>query len=151
MPERFDLTYIGDDGKAHRPFMVHRALLGSLERFFGILIEHYAGAFPLWLAPVQVVIVPVAERHRPYAQEVAARLGAAGVRVEVDARSEKVGYKIREAEVTKVPYILVVGDQEAEKGVVAVRERGRRDRGAITVEALVEELQEGIAPPEIST
>jgi threonyl-tRNA synthetase len=151
MPERFDLSYIGEDGKAHRPFMVHRALLGSLERFFGILIEHYAGAFPLWLAPVQVVIVPVAERHHPYAQEVAGRLATAGVRVHIDDRNEKVGYKIREAEVTKVPYILVVGDQEAERGLVALRERGRRDRGAIHVDVLLEELQEGIALPRTST
>lgn len=150
MPERFHLHYIGEDGKEHRPFMIHRALLGSLERFFGILIEHYAGAFPLWLAPVQAVIVPVAERHHPYAQQVAERLVAASVRVQVDDRSEKVGYKVREAEVTKVPYILVVGDQEAEQGVVAVRERGRRDRGAITVDALLEELQRGIAPPQTS-
>lgn len=146
MPERFDLAYIGEDGKAHRPLMVHRALLGSLERFFGILIEHHGGAFPFWLAPVQVAMLPVSERHEPYAKQVAERLAAAGVRVGLDDRNEKVGYRIRQAEVSKVPYIVVVGDREVENGIVSVRERGRRDRGAMSLEALIHELSEAIYP-----
>lgn len=147
MPERFDLEYIGEDGRSHRPLMVHRALLGSLERFFGILIEHHGGALPLWLAPVQVTILPVADRHGAYVQEVAGRLEAIGVRVHVDDRNEKVGYRIRQAEVTKVPYIVVVGDREVEAGQVSVRERGRRERGAMPLEALVDELREASLPP----
>jgi len=128
-PDRFQLEYIGEDGKAHRPVMVHRALLGSLERFFGVLIEHYAGAFPLWLAPVQAVVIPVAERHQAYGREVADRLRAAGVRVSVDDRSEKMGYKIREAQVQKVPYMLVVGDKEVAAGNVSLRHRQAGDLG----------------------
>jgi threonyl-tRNA synthetase len=147
MPERFDLGYIGEDGKSHRPLMVHRALLGSLERFFGILIEHHGGAFPLWLAPVQVAILPVSERHEPYAQQVVERLAAAGVRVEIDDRNEKVGYRIRHAEVTKVPYIGVVGDREVEQGLISVRERGRRERGVMKLEALLDEVREALHPP----
>jgi threonyl-tRNA synthetase len=147
MPERFDLGYIGEDGRSHRPLMVHRALLGSVERFFGILIEHHGGALPLWLAPVQVAILPVAERHAPYAQHVAGRLEAAGVRVQMDDRNEKVGYRIRQAEVTKVPYIVVVGDREAEAALVSVRERGRRERGAMPLQTLLDELREPLHPP----
>jgi threonyl-tRNA synthetase len=129
-PNRFALEYIGEDGKAHQPVMVHRALLGSLERFFGVLIEHYGGAFPLWLAPVQAVVIPVAERHQEYGHKVASELKAAGVRVTVDDRSEKMGYKIREAQVQKVPYMLVVGDKEIEAGNVSVRHRQKGDIGA---------------------
>ena len=129
-PTRFQLEYIGEDGKAHPPVMVHRALLGSLERFFGVLIEHYAGAFPLWLAPVQVAVIPVAERHQDYGRSVAERLRALGLRVSVDDRSEKMGYKIREAQVQKVPYMLVVGDKEVAAGTVAVRHRSAGDLGA---------------------
>ncbi len=147
MPERFDLGYIGEDGRSHRPLMVHRALLGSLERFFGVLIEHHGGAFPLWLAPVQVAVLPLTERHEPYAKEVARRLAAAGVRVTLDDRNEKVGYRIRQAEVTKVPYIVVVGDREVEAGQVSVRERGRRERGAMSLEALLAELGKALHPP----
>jgi threonyl-tRNA synthetase len=132
-PARFALEFIGDDGKAHAPVMVHRALLGSLERFFGVLIEHYAGAFPLWLAPVQAVVVPVAARHHEYARSVAATLRASGIRVEVDDRNEKVGYKVREAQVQKVPYMLVVGDKEAEAGNVSVRHRHAGDLGKMTL------------------
>ncbi len=135
-PNRFDLEYIGEDGKAHQPIMVHRALLGSLERFFGVLIEHYAGAFPLWLAPVQVVVVPVAERHQPYGREVAAALRGKGLRVHVDDRSEKMNYKIREAQVQKVPYMLVVGDKEITARSVSVRHRHAGDLGPLDVEAL---------------
>jgi threonyl-tRNA synthetase len=128
-PTRFQLEFIGEDGKAHQPVMVHRALLGSLERFFGVLIEHYAGAFPLWLAPVQAVVVPVAERHQEYALAVADELRAVGLRVHVDGRSEKMGYKIREAQVQKVPYMLVVGDKEVAAKSVSVRHRHAGDLG----------------------
>ncbi|HVO09945.1 MAG TPA: threonine--tRNA ligase [Vicinamibacteria bacterium] len=132
-PNRFQLEYIGEDGKAHQPVMIHRALLGSLERFFGILIEHHAGAFPVWLAPVQAVVVPVTERHQAYAREVADQLAALGVRVHVDDRSEKLGYRIREAQVQKVPYMLVVGDKEVEGRTVSVRHRHAGDLGASDV------------------
>src|SRR5712691_7068461 len=135
-PNRFQIEFIGEDGKAHQPVMIHRALLGSLERFFGVLIEHYAGAFPLWLAPVQAVVIPVAERHREYGQGVADKLRAKGLRVQVDDRSEKMGYKIREAQVQKVPYMLVVGDKEAAAGNVSVRHRQKGDLGPADVEAL---------------
>jgi threonyl-tRNA synthetase len=133
-PARFGLEFIGEDGKAHAPVMVHRALLGSLERFFGVLIEHYAGAFPLWLAPVQAVVVPVAARHHEHARSVAAALGSAGIRAEVDDRNEKVGYKVREAQIQKVPYMLVVGDKEAEAGNVSVRHRHAGDLGKMTLD-----------------
>jgi threonyl-tRNA synthetase len=135
-PDRFRLEYIGEDGKAHQPIMIHRALLGSLERFFGVLIEHHAGAFPLWLAPVQAVVIPVAERHQDYGRTVADRLRAQGVRVTVDDRSEKMGYKIREAQVQKIPYMLVVGDKEIEAKNVALRHRQAGDLGAADVDAL---------------
>jgi threonyl-tRNA synthetase len=144
-PGRFELEYIGEDGKAHRPVMVHRALLGSMERFFGVLIEHYAGAFPLWLAPVQVVVVPVAERHQEYARSVAQKLKAKGLRVTVDDRSEKMGYKIREAQVQKIPYMLVVGDKEAAAGNVSVRHRQAGDLGPADVETLGARLARGAA------
>jgi threonyl-tRNA synthetase len=127
MSERFGLEYTGEDGQPHRPYMVHRALLGSMERFFGVLIEHFAGAFPLWLAPVQVQVIPIADRHNAYAQQVAARLKAEGFRVEVDERSERMQAKIRDAQLQKVPFMLVVGDKEAEQGAVAVRRRTGED------------------------
>jgi threonyl-tRNA synthetase len=128
-PARFALEYIGEDGRAHQPVMVHRALLGSLERFFGVLVEHYAGAFPLWLAPVQAVVVPVTEKHQAYARAVGDELRRAGVRVQVDDRNEKLGYRIREAQVQKVPYMLVVGDKEVEAKTVSVRHRHAGDLG----------------------
>jgi threonyl-tRNA synthetase len=140
MPERFGLSYIGADDAEHQPVMVHRALLGSFERFIGILVEHYAGEFPLWLAPVQAVVLPIADRHAPYAESVATRLRAAGLRVEVDARSESVGRRIRETELRKVPYMLVVGDREEEAGQAALRAHGRGDEGSAPVEAIVERL-----------
>jgi threonyl-tRNA synthetase len=130
LPERFDLSFIGEDGKEHRPIMVHRALLGSLERFFAILVEHYAGAFPLWLAPVQAVVIPIADRHLAYAQQAAKQLGDAGLRVDVDGRREKVNFKIREAQLQKIPYMLVVGDREMESGTAAIRSRSQGDLGA---------------------
>jgi threonyl-tRNA synthetase len=133
LPERFELEYVGDDGQRHRPVMIHRAPFGSMERFIGILIEHFNGAFPLWLAPVQVVMVPITDRHVPYAQEVAATLRAAGMRVEVDDSSNRMNAKIRHAQLQKVPYMLVIGDREVETQAVAVRTRDNEDRGAIPV------------------
>jgi threonyl-tRNA synthetase len=135
-PNRFELEYIAEDGKAHQPVMVHRALLGSLERFFGVLIEHYAGAFPVWLAPVQAVVIPVSEKQGGYASSVTETLRGKGVRVHLDDRNEKLGYRIREAQVQKVPYMLVVGDKEIEARTVAVRHRHAGDLGSMDVEAL---------------
>ena len=133
LPERFELEYIGEDGQAHQPVMIHRAPFGSMERFVGILIEHFNGAFPLWLAPVQVVAIPIADRHIAYAQQVTADLRAAGLRVEVDAGSDRMNKKIRNAQLQKIPYMLVVGDREAEEGTVAVRTRDEEDRGAMSL------------------
>lgn len=134
LPERFDITYVGADGEKHRPVMIHRVAFGSIERFIGILIEHFAGAFPLWLAPVQVKVVPISESHHDYADEVSAVLEEAGIRVVCDKRSEKMGYKIREAQVNKVPYMLVVGDKEQENKTVSVRTREGGDQGAKTLD-----------------
>jgi threonyl-tRNA synthetase len=139
-PERFDITYIGEDGKAHRPIMIHRALLGSLERFFGVLVEHYAGAFPLWLAPVQAILLPIADRHQEYAEKVASELAAKGFRAKVDTRNEKTGYKIREAQVQKIPYMLVVGDREVDQGKIAVRSRDKGDIGPQSVDEFIANL-----------
>jgi threonyl-tRNA synthetase len=138
LPERFDMVYIGEDGREHRPYMVHRALLGSLERFFGVLIEHYGGAFPLWLAPVQVRLIPIADRHVGYARAVKARLATAGLRAEVDDGSDRMNAKIRAAQLVKIPYMLVVGDREAENDQVAVRLRTNEDLGAMAVEAFIQ-------------
>ncbi|GAB4260128.1 threonine--tRNA ligase [Thermincola ferriacetica] len=137
MPEKFDLTYVGEDGQKHRPVMIHRVVFGSIERFIGILIEHFAGALPVWLSPVQAKIMTVTDRSKQYAEKVADRLKEKGVRVEVDARNEKIGYKIREAQVEKVPYMLVVGDKEMENGTVAVRKRGEGDKGAVNADDFV--------------
>src|SRR3984893_10245321 len=134
LPGRFNLEYVGEDGKKHQPLMVHRALYGSIERFFGILIEHYAGAFPVWLAPVQAVVLPITDRHVEYAQGVAGRLEAEGLRVTLDDRKEKVNLKIRDAQLQKVPYMLVVGDREAQNDSVSVRNRKHGDQGAQTVD-----------------
>ena len=131
LPERFELEFIGEDNKPHRPVMVHRALFGSIERFFGVLIEHYAGAFPLWLAPVQVAVLPITDRVNEYAERVANELRAAGLRVELNARGDKIGAKIRNAQLQKIPFMLVCGDREMEEGKVAVRERSRGDIGAM--------------------
>ena len=133
LPERFELEYTGEDGAKHRPIMIHRVVFGSIERFIGILTEHFAGAFPLWLSPVQVKVLPISERHHEYAEKVAAELEAAGLRVEADLRNEKIGYKIREAQLQKTPYMLVVGDKEAETGTVSVRGRKDGDLGAMAV------------------
>ncbi len=142
LPERFDLEYIGPDGQPHRPVMIHRAPFGSLERLIGILIEHYAGAFPLWLAPVQVIVLPIADRHVPYAQQIRQRLEEEAFRVEVDARNEKTGFKVREAELQKIPYMLVVGDRDMQNGTVSVRKRSAGDQGATTLDAFIARLRE---------
>jgi len=141
LPKRFGLEYVHEDGKRHQPLMVHRALYGSIERFFGTLIEHYAGAFPVWLAPVQVVVMPITDRQQEYAQKVHAQLEAAGLRVHLDDRKEKVNLKIREAQLQKVPYMLVVGDREAEAGTVSVRHRKHADLGVKPVAQFIEEIR----------
>jgi threonyl-tRNA synthetase len=133
LPERFQLEYIGEDNKPHRPIMIHRALFGSMERFFGVLIEHYAGAFPMWLAPVQVAVLPITDRVNDYANELARELREAGLRVEANLRSEKIGAKIRDAQLQKVPFMLVLGDREMEQRTVAVRERARGDIGVMSI------------------
>ncbi len=138
LPQRFELEYKGEDGELHRPVMVHRALFGSVERFFGVLIEHYAGAFPLWLAPVQVGLVPISEKHLEYAEAVKAKLEAAGLRVELDARNEKMNAKIREFTLQKVPFVLVMGDKEAASEAVSVRTRGKGDEGSVALVDFIE-------------
>jgi threonyl-tRNA synthetase len=140
MPERFQMTYVGEDGKEHQPYMVHRALLGSLERFFGILIEHYGGAFPLWLAPEQVRVLPITDLQEAYARDIVAQLRAAGYRADADAKSEKIGAKIRRAQVEKVPYMFVVGAREMAEAKVAVRNRTAGDRGAMALADAMERL-----------
>jgi len=137
LPERFELEFIGEDNKPHRPVMVHRALFGSIERFFGVLIEHYAGAFPLWLAPVQVAVLPITDRVNEYAEKVAGQLRESRLRVEANLRSEKIGAKIRDAQMQKVPFMLVLGDREMEQGKVAVRERAKGDIGAMSLEEFI--------------
>ena len=141
MPERFDLTYVGQDGEKHRPVMIHRVVFGSIERFIAILTEHYAGAFPLWLAPVQVVLVPISESQSEYAHEVCDKLTALGYRAQVDDRNEKMNYRIREAQLQKVPYMLVLGEKERQDGTVAVRNRKKGDLGVMTLQALLDKLQ----------
>ena len=140
MPERFEMTYIGEDGKEHRPFMVHRALLGSIERFFGILIEHYAGEFPLWLAPTQVAIVPVSQNYIEYANSVALELKKAGIRYEVDERNEKIGYKIRDWEMRKVSYMLIVGEKEKDANAVSVRKHKEGDQGSLALSVFIDKI-----------
>ncbi len=137
MPERFELEYTGPDGEKHRPVMIHRVVLGSIERFIGIITENYAGAFPLWLAPVQIKVMPITDRTKEYAQEIADKLDALGFRVETDFRSEKIGYKIREAQMQKIPYMLVLGDKEAEAGTVSVRTREGGDEGAMNLDEFI--------------
>jgi len=150
LPARFGLQYVADDGAKHQPLMVHRALLGSVERFFGILIEHYAGAFPLWLAPVQVEICPVSEKVADYAKHVAEALKNHNLRVHLDDRNEKLPAKIRDAQLQKIPYMLVVGAKEAEAGTVSVRHRSKGDLGPKPLAEVVETLQREVASRAIS-
>jgi threonyl-tRNA synthetase len=145
MPEKFDLAYVGEDGQKHRPAVIHRVIYGSMERFFAVLIEHFAGAFPTWLAPLQVVVLPITDRHHAYASRVLAALREAGIRAESDTRNEKVGYKIREAQVQKVPYMLVVGDKEEAAGEVSVRERAAGDKGSLGLDDFVKTITAEIA------
>jgi threonyl-tRNA synthetase len=140
MPERFELTYTGADNAEHRPVMIHRALMGSFERFIGMLVEHYAGEFPVWLSPVQAIVLPVADRHLDYAREVQSQLS--GFRVEVDERTESIGRKIREAELRKIPYMLVVGDREIESETVAARRHKEGDIGALGLDEVRAKLGE---------
>ncbi|HTD35807.1 MAG TPA: threonine--tRNA ligase, partial [Candidatus Elarobacter sp.] len=145
LPERFDLKYRAADGADHRPVMIHRALAGSLERFFGVLIEHFGGNFPAWLAPTQAVVCPISEHQLDYAYEVRDRLRARGFRVDADSSNEKLGYKIRHWKTQKVPYILVAGKREAEEGTVNVNERGVEEKRTVSVEAFANELAERVA------
>ena len=149
LPQRFELEYVGEDGQRHQPLMVHRALYGSVERFFGVLIEHYAGAFPVWLSPTQVAVIPISERHADYAHEVGEKLKAAGLRFQVDGRNEKMNAKIREHAMQKVPFLLVVGDKEAEAKAVNVRTRGQEKTETVPLEEFIKravELNESKAP-----
>lgn len=144
MPERFDLTYIGEDGEKHRPVMLHRVIFGSIERFIGNLIEQYAGAFPVWISPVQVKILPITDKEHEYAEKLRQKFEEVGIRVEVDSRNEKTGYKIREAQLEKVPYMLVVGPKEVEANSVSVRSRENGDEGSMEVEKFQERILEEI-------
>jgi threonyl-tRNA synthetase len=143
-PERFDMSYIGEDGHQQRPYMIHRALLGSMERFFGILIEHYGGAFPVWLSPVQIVIIPLREEHEEYARSIKERLQAEDLRVIIDARNESLNKRIRENTVQKYPYILIVGDKEKESQTVAVRRYGAGDLGSLSQEDLIARIKDEV-------
>jgi len=145
LPERFDLTYTGEDGKEHRPAMIHRVVLGSMERFIGALIEHYAGAFPVWLSPVQVAVLPIADRHLEYSKKVKDELFESGIRVEIDDRREKIGHKIREAEMQKTPYMMILGDKEMESNSVSVRARHKGDLGAAKLDEFISSIKEEIA------
>ncbi|HZW54352.1 MAG TPA: His/Gly/Thr/Pro-type tRNA ligase C-terminal domain-containing protein, partial [Candidatus Elarobacter sp.] len=150
LPERFQLEYRGNDGAFHRPFMVHRALFGSVERFFAMLVEHFAGVFPLWLAPTQVVVVPIADRHNAYAYAVRKLLRAAGMRAEADDRDERMQAKVRDAEIEKIPFVFVVGDKEAAAGTVSVRSRDKAVQGVMTVASYLDatEEQRKVGTPE---
>ena len=148
LPARFELEYVGQDGERHQPYVIHRALLGSMERFMGVLIEHYGGAFPTWLAPVQAVVIPIADRHRGYGQTIVDRLSSAGLRAEMDDGNDRMGAKIRSAQVRKVPYMLVVGDREENAGAAALRLRSGQDLGAVPVRQIVERLRDEVARKE---
>ncbi len=148
-PERFELKYVGYDGQSHRPIMIHRALLGSLERFFGILIEHYGGAFPIWLASIQVVILPIADRHFEFAQECRNEISKIADRIFLDDRNEKIGYKIREAETQKIPYMIIVGDKESEGKFLSVRRRQEGDLGQFEVDKFVSMIGKEIGEKSI--
>jgi threonyl-tRNA synthetase len=150
LPRRFELEYVAEDGKKHQPVMVHRALYGSVERFFGTLVEHYAGAFPLWLAPVQAVVMPITDRQLDYARKVHAQLEEAGFRAQLDDRKEKVNFKIREAQLQKVPYMLVLGEREAEAGTVSVRHRRHADMGVKPVPEFIAQIREQVDSKSVS-
>lgn len=149
MPQRFDLEYTGADGEKHRPVMIHRVAFGSVERFIGILIEHFAGAFPTWLSPVQVKVLPISDKYMDYANTVLAQLNDAGIRAEIDTRAEKIGYKIREARLQKIPYMLVVGAKEEEEKAVSVRSRFKGDEGQKDLQAFIADILEEIRTKEI--
>ena len=149
LPQRFELEYIGADGEKHRPIMIHRVAFGSIERFIGILIEHFAGAFPTWLAPVQVKVLPISEKHTEYAKKVMDGLNEAGIRAELDSQDEKIGYKIRMAQMQKIPYMLVAGQKEAEEGLVSVRSRFAGDEGQKPLEDFIREIGEEIRTREV--
>src|SRR5690554_1997966 len=144
MPEKFDLTYVGSDGEKHRPAMIHRVIFGSIERFIGILTEHFAGAFPSWISPTQVKIIPITDSHHEYAEKIYEEYRENGIRVEVDYRNEKIGYKIREAQLQKVPYMLIVGDQELENDKVAVRSRTDGDQGTMDADLFLRRILDEI-------
>ena len=144
LPLRFNCEYIGADGEKHRPIMIHRVAFGSIERFIGILIEHYAGAFPTWLAPVQVKVLPISEKYMEYGQKVLAQLNEAGIRAEIDTKAEKIGYKIREARLQKIPYMLIVGAKEEEEGLVSVRSRFLGDEGQKSLDSFISDITEEI-------
>ena len=148
MPQRFDLEYTAEDGSKKRPIMIHRVCFGSIERFIGILIEHFAGKFPVWLAPVQVKVIPVSEKSMDYATGVYEKLKAAGIRTELDHKDEKVGYKIRQAQLEKVPYMLVLGEKEAAEGAITVRSRDKGDLGAAGLDAFIEDIKKMIQTKE---
>jgi threonyl-tRNA synthetase len=140
LPQRFDITYIGQDGEKHRPVMIHRVAFGSIERFIGILIEHYAGKFPVWLAPTQVRILPISDKYNDYANEVKRALFDKGIRVEVDDRAEKTGFKIREAQLDKVPYMIIVGEKEQAEGKISVRSRDNGELGSLDLNEFMDSL-----------
>lgn len=150
LPQRFDLEYIGEDGEKHRPIMIHRVVYGSFERFFGILIEHFAGAFPLWLAPVQVKVLPITERNNDYAQKVYQKLSNAGIRVELDDRNEKIGYKIREASSMKIPYLIILGDEEEKENTISIRGRGFENKSGLNLDDFMKRLDEEIKTKKIN-
>ena len=151
LPEKFDISYIEEDGQRHQPIMLHRALMGSLERFFGCLIEHYAGAFPLWLAPVQVILLPITDNHADYADKIAQQLEESGVRVEKDLRNEKIGFKIREAQLQKIPYMIVLGDKEVESSTLGVRRRRSKDTRTLDLKTFLDEVNEAVKNRKIDS
>ena len=144
LPERFDLTYIGEDNAKHRPVMIHRAPFGSMERFIAVLIEHCAGKFPLWLAPTQVKLLPISDKFMPYAEIVATQLKNADIRVEIDDRNEKIGKKIRDTELAKIPFMLVLGEKEVNEGQVAIRRQGKGDMGVVPIAEFIELVNEEV-------
>jgi len=144
LPEKFDISYVEEDGQRRQPIMLHRALMGSLERFFGCLIEHYAGAFPLWLAPIQVILLPITDKHAGYAEIIAQQIEESGIRVEKDLRNEKIGFKIREAQIQKIPYMIVLGDKEVESSTLGVRRRRSKETRNLDLKTFLDEVNEAV-------